>query len=346
MEAQQLLNDLIFSGRGSTALYATLKSLGNRSRKILLPVNICEIVIPVIHLAGFSPVFYDVNPDTGNSGLENIKASYTGEEAVLLAVHNFGVPLEIDLISDWSKEQGIFLIEDVCNALGATFKNIPAGNWGDAAIYSFGYSKIVDLGFGGGLTIRDSGLRQKVMELISTFDLYSAIHKEANHDFQTKLRILRNNPGNQKPEIYRPLYDDYAKFLIYRLDKQSVNLIRDALVDLDNNLLSRYQKAMMYKNGISSSKISNIKEVPGQIFWRYNILVEPERRDELLKLLIDNTIWASKWYPPVNQLFFEENESGGYPGAELFSKRVINLFVDERFSMEEVKRTISLINQF
>ena len=346
METQELLNKLIFSGRGSAALYAILTSLETKERKILLPVNICEIVIPVINMAGFTPVFYDVNPSTGNSDFENIKAKYTGEEAVLLAVHNFGAALEIDLISDWAKEQGIFLIEDACNALGATFKNIPVGNWGDAAIYSFGYSKIVELGFGGGLTVRESGLRQKVKKLISSFDLYSDLHKEADHEFQSKLRILRKDSGNQKPEIYRPLYEDYAKFLIYRLDEQSVNLIKDALVDLDTILLSRHQKAMMYRNGISSSKISHIQEVPGQIFWRYNILVEPESRDELLKLLIDNTIWASKWYPPVNQLFFEKNESGSYPGAELFSKRVINLFVDERFSMTEVKRTISLINQF
>jgi len=338
--------ELIYTGRGSSALYGLLISIPVRNRKILLPVNICEIVIPVMQLAGFSPVFYDVNPDTGNSGLENIKAKYTGEEAVLLAVHNFGVPLEIDLIFEWAKENEIFLIEDVCNALGATCKNLPLGNWGDAAIYSFGYSKIVELGFGGGLTIRESGLRQKVIELISSFDLYSELHKEADHEFQSKLRILRKDPGNQKPEIYRPLYEDYAKFLIYRLDEQSVNLIKDALADLDKIILTRYQKAMMYKNGIRSSKISHIKEVPGQIFWRYNILVEPEWRDELLKLLIDNNIWASKWYPPVDQLFFEESETAAYSGANLFSKRVINLFVDERFSMTEVKRTISLINKF
>lgn len=340
------LAEMIYTGRGSSALNAILNSITVTKRKILLPVNICEIVIPVIQLAGFSPVFYDVHSDTGNSGLENIKTSYTGEEAVLLAVHNFGVPLEIDLISEWAKEKDIFLIEDVCNALGATCKNVPVGNWGDAAIYSFGYSKIVELGFGGGLRVRDSGLRQKVKELISSFALYSDLHKHADHEFQSKLRILRKDPENQKPEIYRPLYEDYAKFLIYRLDKQSVNLIKDALADLDNIILSRYQKAMMYKNGIRSSKISHIEVVPGQIFWRYNILVEPERRDELLKLLIDNNVWASKWYPSVNQLFFEENESGSYPGAELFSKRVINLFVYERFSITEVKRTISLINQF
>lgn len=338
--------EMIYTGRGSSALYSLISSIPERNSKILLPVNICEIVIPVIQLAGFSPVFYDVNPGTGNSGLENIKAAYTGEEAVLLAVHNFGVPLEIDLISEWAKEKDIFLIEDVCNALGATCKNVPIGNWGDAAIYSFGYSKILDLGFGGGLTVRESGLRQKVKELLSSFDLYSDLHKDADHEFQSKLRILRKDPGNQMPEIYRPFYKDYAKFLIYRLDEQSVNVIKDALADLETILLSRYQKAMMYKNGIRSSKISHIEEVPGQIFWRYNILVEPEWRDELLKLLIDNTIWASTWYPSVNKLFFEENEPGSYPGVELFSKRVINLFVDERFSITEVKRTISLINQF
>jgi dTDP-4-amino-4,6-dideoxygalactose transaminase len=340
------LAEMLYTGRGSSALYAILNSISVTKRKLLLPINICEIVIPVIQFSGFSPVFYDVNPDTGNSSLDNIKASYTGEEAILLAVHNFGVPLEIDLISEWAKEKEIFLIEDVCNALGSTWKNHPLGNWGDAAIYSFGYSKILDLGFGGGLTVREFGLRQKVKELISSFDLFSDLYKDADHEFQSKLRILRKDPRNQLPEIYRPLYEDYTKFLIYRLDEQSVNLIKDALADLDNIILSRYQKAMMYKNGIRSSKISHIKEVPGQIFWRYNILIEPESRDKLLKLLIDNTCWASKWYPPVNKLFFEESESGSFSGAELFSKRVINLFVDECFSIAEVKRTISLINQF
>jgi dTDP-4-amino-4,6-dideoxygalactose transaminase len=346
LETEELLNKLIFSGRGSTALYAILTSLEIKERKILLPVNICEIVIPVVKMSGFITVFYEVNPAIGNSDLENVKAAYSKEEAVLLAVHNFGVPLEIDLISEWAKENNIFLIEDVCNALGAVYKNVPVGNWGDAAIYSFGYSKILDLGFGGGLTVREFGLRQKVKELISSFDLFSDLHKDADHEFQSKLRILRKDPCNQLPEIYRPLYEDYTKFLIYRLDEQSVNLIKDAFADLDNIILSRYQKAMMYKNGIRSSKISHIKEVPGQIFWRYNILIEPESRDKLLKLLIDNTCWASKWYPSVNQLFFEENETGSYPGAELFSKRVINLFVDERFSIVEVNRTINLINQF
>ena len=340
------LAEMIYTGRGSSALYAILNSITVTKRKILLPVNICEIVIPVIQMAGFNPVFYDVNPAIGNSDFENIKAKYTGEEAVLLAVHNFGAALEIDLISDWAKENDIFLIEDVCNALGATCKNVPVGNRGDAAIYSFGYSKIVDVGIGGGAIVREPGLRQKVNELISTFDLFSELYKEADHNFQSKLKILRKDAGKQNPEIYQPLYEQYAKFLIYRLDKQTENLIKDALSNLNNILLARHQKAMMYKNGIRSGKVLHIKQVKGQIYWRYNIMVEPEWRDELLKLLTDNSIWASTWYPPVDQLFFEESNSSSYSGATFFSTRVINLFVDERFSIAEVKRTIRLINQF
>ncbi len=72
---QQIQNDLIFSGRGSTALYAILKSLNTEIRKILIPVNICEIVIPVVQLAGFTPIFYDVCATTGNSNLDHIKDS-------------------------------------------------------------------------------------------------------------------------------------------------------------------------------------------------------------------------------------------------------------------------------
>lgn len=338
--------ELIYSGRGTSALYAILKCVNTTNNKILLPVNICEIVIPVIQLAGFIPIFYDVNSVTGNTSLESIIDKYSGEETVLLAVHNFGLPLEIDDISEWAKRNGVFLIEDVCNALGAVYKNVALGEWGDAAIYSFGYSKIVDVGIGGGAIVREPILKQKVFELISSFDLLSEHHKDANHDLQAKLRILRKNADNQKPEIYKPLYENYAKYLIYRIDEQTGTIIKDALSNLNNNVQSRYQKAMMYRSGINSEKISHIPEQKGQIYWRYNILVEQEWRDELLKLLIDNNIWASTWYPPVNLLFLDDSDSFSYPGANSFSKRVINLFVDERFSMARLKRTISLINQF
>jgi hypothetical protein len=57
LETQELLNKLIFSGRGSAALYAILTSLETKERKILLPVNICEIVIPVINTGRIYPRF-------------------------------------------------------------------------------------------------------------------------------------------------------------------------------------------------------------------------------------------------------------------------------------------------
>ncbi len=263
-----------------------------------------------------------------------------------MAVHNFGAPLEIDQIADWALRNSIFLIEDVCNSVGAVFKNISVGNWGDAAIFGFGYSKIIDIGIGGGAIVKDSALKVKVIAVLKSLEMFSTLHKQQDQNFQNRLRELRKNSENQNPEIYTPLYKEYVPFLLYQIDELTQSTIREAFKRLNAIVELRAKKALMYREGITSEKILHIPEVNGQIYWRYNILVEPECRDELLKLLISHNIWASTWYPPVNKLFFEDLDSSNFTGANSFSKRVINLFVEERFSVARLKRTISLINQF
>ena len=69
------VTDLIFTGRGSSALWAVLKSLDTTNAKVLLPVNICEIIYPIVIKAGFEPIFYDVDGVTGNARLDKDRKS-------------------------------------------------------------------------------------------------------------------------------------------------------------------------------------------------------------------------------------------------------------------------------
>src|ERR1035437_7106731 len=200
--------EFVYTGRGSTGLWAILKNLNKENSKILVPVNICEIVIPIIYKAGMIPIFYDVNETDGNGILSTIKDCYTGDETVLLAVHNFGIPLEIEAISNWAKANNIFFIEDVCNAIGATYKNIFLGWWGDASIFSFGYAKIIEYGVGGALIIKDDYLKKEVLKTLATLEEYSDLHKNKDIEFQTKIRECRLNPDLQAPSVYIPLYNE------------------------------------------------------------------------------------------------------------------------------------------
>ena len=258
-------SDFIFTGRGSTALWAILESLNQIGAKILLPVNICEIIYPVIIKSGMVPVFYDVDETCGNATLASIDAAYSGSETVLLAVHNFGAPLEIDRICEWAKSRKIFLIEDVCNALGAHFHNKALGSWGDAAIFSFGYAKIIEYGVGGAALVKDDVLKNLVSDAIESLDLPTVLHKNKDIELQTKLRVLRNDGRVYGPSVYVPLYNKYSEYFFYKISSNQVAGIQHELTGLSSNLKDRASKAFRYRNEIFSKKTKHIAEINGQI---------------------------------------------------------------------------------
>lgn len=340
------LNKLIFTGRGSCALWSILKSLNQANAKVLLPVNICEIIYPVIVKAGYEPIFYDVDEKNGNARLDDIQAAFTGNETVLIAVHNYGTPLEIDGIAEWAKEKQIFLIEDVCNAIGATYKERSLGIFGDAAFFSFGYAKIIEYGFGGAAFIKDADLKSAVEQHIASLDEYSDTHKSKDMEYQRRLREIRQTAGTQTPSVYMPLYKEYSEYLLYRIDSKTKSEIRGLLRDLDDNIEARAEKALRYRNEIKTDKVKQIDEVPGQVYWRYNLLAVPEIRDDLIMELRKNNILASTWFPPIIELFEKNIDMNKYSGSRLFGRQIINLFVDQRVSQNDVSRAIKVINNF
>lgn len=339
-------NDFILTGRGSTALWAILKSLNKRHCKVLIPANICEIVIPIIHKAGMIPVYYDVDEALGISNLTNIIESYQGDEVALLAVHNFGLPLDIEAIASWAKEKNIFVIEDVCNAIGATYKNVPLGWWGDASIFSFGFAKIIEYGVGGALIIKDKNFEKEVLKTLTTLGEYSDFHKNKDIEFQTRLRQYRLDPKLQTPSIYCPLYNEYSSFLLYTISDLTKSNIKNEIIKLDENLNRRAEKALQYRTGITSSKISHLVEKNGQVYWRYNLLVEPSIKQDLVDELRKNKMLVSTWYPPVIELFEEKFNPSDFKGSVSFYKKIINLFVDFRVSENDILQTIKIINNF
>jgi dTDP-4-amino-4,6-dideoxygalactose transaminase len=339
------VENLIFTGRASAALFAILKSLDFTVKKILVPVNICEILYPIIINAGFIPIFYDVDELTGNASLEDVQQKHSGDETILLSVHNFGIPLEIEKISAWAKENNIFLIEDVCNSLGARHKNRRLGIIGDAALYSFGHAKILECGFGGGAVIKDQSLRVKAKKLVDSFEYYSLVHETRNREFQERIRQLRINK-QQRPEVYVPLYNSYFDYLIYQLDESAKEMIKQSFNKLPLILKGRNNKAAKYREGIDNPLVQHIPEIEGQVYWRYNIIVDKPCRDQLLAILWKNNIPASSWYPPINTFFDNSAHKDEFPGSSEFSSRVINLFLDDKITDKEMNTTIYLINEF
>ena len=97
-------------------------------------------IVPMRHF-GLVPVFVDINPRTLNFDLEDAKKRLTKNTRAVLPVHWMGLPCDMDQITDWADEKGLFVLEDAAHAHGAKLQDKYMGDWGRMAMFSFQMSK-------------------------------------------------------------------------------------------------------------------------------------------------------------------------------------------------------------
>jgi dTDP-4-amino-4,6-dideoxygalactose transaminase len=101
-------------------------------------------------LVGATPVFADVDPDSGNITPETIAAVLTDRTRAIVPVHLAGWPADMPGIMALAEERGLKVIEDCAQSQGAAIGGRPAGSFGHAAAFSFCQDKIISTGGEGG----------------------------------------------------------------------------------------------------------------------------------------------------------------------------------------------------
>lgn len=109
-------------------------------------------------LAGATPVFVDVRPDTLTMDEEAIEAAITPKTKAICVVHYAGVCSDLDRIAEIAARHGIPMVEDAAQGVGAYYKDRPLGGIGDLGAYSFHHTKNLVAGEGGALTINNPAL--------------------------------------------------------------------------------------------------------------------------------------------------------------------------------------------
>lgn len=103
------------------------------------------------------PVFVDVDITTFNVDVSKIEAAITPKTRAIMLAHTLGNPFNLKAVSEIAKQHNLFLIEDCCDALGATYDGRPVGTFGDMATLSFYPAHHITMGEGGAvLTNRKS----------------------------------------------------------------------------------------------------------------------------------------------------------------------------------------------
>jgi len=134
---------------GRTAIYLALKTIGAKGKGVMVPAFTCSVVRDAIILSGAKPIFIDVDSDTLNMNLDDIKKNLKKETSAIILIHYYGQPCNnIEEITRFAKENGIVVIEDCAHSLGAEYNGKKVGNFGDMAIFSLTKNA---LNFGGGI---------------------------------------------------------------------------------------------------------------------------------------------------------------------------------------------------
>lgn len=103
-------------------------------------------------------MFVDIDSKTLNIDPTRIEKAITPRTKAILPVHAFGQPADMDPIIDIARRHGLRVIEDSCEALGATHKGRPAGSLGDAAVFAFYPNKQITTGEGGVIVTDDDNI--------------------------------------------------------------------------------------------------------------------------------------------------------------------------------------------
>lgn len=117
-------------------------------------------VNPIVQ-TGLKPVFVDVDFVTLDATLELLQQAFVkGKTKAVVIAHTLGNPYRADLISEWCSKEGLYFIEDCCDALGAEIGNATAGSFGDFSTLSFYPAHHITTGEGGAVLAKDGRLRK------------------------------------------------------------------------------------------------------------------------------------------------------------------------------------------
>ena len=151
---------------GSVAIDIAITALGIlEGDEVIIPTFTIISCISQIMRVGAKPIFVDVDLDTWNMKVEDIRDKVTVKTKAIMIVHIYGLAVDVDPIIQIAKEFNLLIIEDAAEVIGQTYKGRPCGSFGDISTVSFYPNKHITTGEGGMLFTNNDLLDKKCREL-------------------------------------------------------------------------------------------------------------------------------------------------------------------------------------
>lgn len=305
---------------GTTALHVILRALGIGPGDEVITVSHTFIATAeAIVLAGARPVFVDIDPNTYLMDVAQVESKISSRTKAILPVHLYGQTVDMDPLLELAARHGLKVIEDACQAHGAEYKGRRAGSLGDAAAFSFYYSKNLGAyGEGGFITTNDPDIAHRV-------------------------RMIRDH-GSEKR-----YYHDVVG-LNGRLDEIQAVVLRAKLPHLEGWNDRRKNHAARYNDLFKGTTTITPVECPGNKHVYHLYVVRVPRRDELQAWLKSQGVSTGIHYPvPLhlqNAMAFLGYRPGDLPVTERVATEILSLPMYAELADSEIEQVAALVNGF
>lgn len=305
---------------GLDALRLTLRSWVETGRLqrgdgVIVAANTYIASVLAITDAGLRPVLVEPDEETLNIGVDSINRA-VGQAKALMEVHLYGTPARHSLIRKTALEQGLMIIEDNAQAIGAAENGVRTGGMGDAAAFSFYPTKNIGaLGDAGAVTTNDEELARTVRAL-------------ANYGSESR---------------YHNIFRGYN----CRMDEMQAAMLRVKLRHVSEESERRRQIALTYDNEIAHPEIKKPAIIDGmeQVWHQY--VIRTPRRLQFREYLSSHGVQTDIHYatPPHLQPCYSQLSHGPLPLTERLAEEVVSLPIAS-LTPDEAKEISEIINQF
>jgi dTDP-4-amino-4,6-dideoxygalactose transaminase len=309
--------ECIAVNNGTTALQLVLASLGiGPGDEVITVANTFIATAEAISAVGARPVFVDVDPVSYTMDPQLVEAAITPNTKALLPVHLYGQAADVDALLEIARRHNIQLVEDACQAHGATYKGRKAGSLGIAGCFSFYPGKNLGcLGEGGAVVTSNPELAQR-------------------------MRMLRDHGSVKKYEHSLPGYN-------FRLEGIQGGFLSVKLPHLDRWNARRREVAKLYQELLSDTSLG----LPVEMGWGEHVyhlyVIQADDREALRNALNAAGVECGLHYPvPLHlQAAYADlgYEKGRFPVSEHLSSHILSLPMHPFITDEEVKRVASVL---
>jgi len=272
-----------------------------------------------ISQTGARPVFVDIDPLTYNIDPQRIEAAITPRTKVIMPVHLYGQPAEMDPILDIARRHGLRVIEDAAQAHGAEYRGRRAGSMGDLACFSFYPSKNLGCYGDGGMIVGN------------------------DPELMDRVRRLRDHGRISK-------YEHGELGWGYRLDALQAAILGVKLRHLDDWNAARRAHAARYNELLADTEVVTPTALEHVKHIYHCYVIRSPRRDALVEHLKAEGIGVVIHYPlPLHlQPAYKDlgYQPGDFPVSEACAREVLSLPMYPELRAEQQERVAEAVKAF